>query len=231
MLKVFVPPSLRHFEPKRVVPGPSSQQIPLDYDLVEALRPRLVVDAGTGDGNSFFAYCQSLEEHDIGGVAYGIDGFPEGAPEDSKASFDAINAHGRAAYPGIYYLIREEPAGAHRHFSRASIDLLRIDASRPALAEPHVIEAWISRVRPGGVLVLSGANADVEALPALGEPVDRVAFEGGQRVVLARFPGGEPPRAELLRLAFVEKETTALAEFYRHVREHHQLRRALSKLG
>ena len=47
--------------------------LPFAYDLVAAIRPELIVELGVYNGLSFFTFCQSMVEHDIDGVAYGVD--------------------------------------------------------------------------------------------------------------------------------------------------------------
>jgi hypothetical protein len=54
MVHLYVPPSLRRFVPRWVRPTQALRYVPLEYDLVEALQPELVVDLGTGDALSFF---------------------------------------------------------------------------------------------------------------------------------------------------------------------------------
>lgn len=232
MPSVYIPPSLRHFEPRRVIPGPGSRHIALEYDLVAATRPRLVVDAGAGDAVPFFTYCQSMKDHDVDGSAYAIEDWdPAAEPAHPEAALTAIEAHGRKFYPGIYYLMRIPPEPAFFHFGEGTIDLLRLDG--PRFGDPAVLEPWLGRVRPGGVIVFAGA-----AHPSAAPGWARVAgvgqsclFSDGRGLGLCLTPGGAGEELpDLLRLALVEGQLPALESFYSHAREHHQLRRAVGRL-
>ncbi|MDZ7782670.1 MAG: hypothetical protein U5K56_06925 [Halioglobus sp.] len=70
---IYFPPSIQRFEPKRVVFSTWIDHICFAYDLVAAVRPKLIVELGVYNGLSFFTFCQSMVENDIDGVAYGID--------------------------------------------------------------------------------------------------------------------------------------------------------------
>lgn len=232
MPSVYMPPSLRHFEPRRVIPGPGSRHVALEYDLVEALRPQLVVDAGAGDAVPFFTYCQSMQDHDVDGSAYAIEDWdPSLETGHAEARFNAIEAHGRKYYPGIYYLMRMPPEPAFFHFGEGTIDLLRLDG--PRFQDPATLDSWTNRVKPGGVIVFAGAahesaQAGWARVAALGRSC---LFSDGRGLGLCKTNGG--PDAELpdlLRLSLVEGQLSALETFYAHAREHHQMKRAMAKL-
>jgi len=70
---IYFPPSIQRFEPKRVVFSTWIDHICFAYDLVAAIRPKLIVELGVYNGLSYFTFCQSMVENDIDGVAYGID--------------------------------------------------------------------------------------------------------------------------------------------------------------
>lgn len=234
MPSVYLPPSLRHFEPRRVIPGPGSRHMALEYDLVEAIRPHVVVDAGASDAMSFFTYCQSMKDHDIDGSAYAVDGWePTDTPSHPEATFDAINAHGRKNYPGIYYLMRMAAETGYVHFAEGGVDLLRMEGMNPSLRTHEVLDAWAARVRPGGVIVFAGAAQEAarDAWRRLAARGRSAVFPDGRGVGILQISGGSEPLPELLRLAFDDGERPALERLYDHAREHHQLRRAVAKMG
>jgi hypothetical protein len=227
MVHLFVPPSLRHFAPRRVLPSPSSRHTALEYDLVEALRPKLVVDLGAGDAVSFFTYCQSMDDHDIDGVCYAIDAWVDASRASSAATFEAVNAYGRRFYPGLYYVVKMAPYEARVHFAENSIDLLRVDGTRPEVIAGADVEAWYRRVRPGGVIAWHGASSESKLWPLLASRSAAVVFEAGQGLGLVLKAGGEP-RGELLQLLFRDNRAAELAPFYAHVQEHLEYKRLVT---
>lgn len=214
-----------------MIPGPGSRHVSLEYDLVAAVRPRLLVDVGAGNAVSFFTYCQSMRDHDIDGSAYAVEGWePEGTPDHPEAAFTAIQSHGRKHYPGIYYVMRMPPEPAFVHFGEESVDLLRLDG--PRFQEPSVLDPWLRRVKPGGIVVFAGA-----ARPEMRAGWDLVAaagracvFSDGHGLGISVKAGGTRPLPDLLRLALEEGQLPALEALYDHAREHHRLRRMLSKV-
>ena len=70
---LYFPPSMQRFEPKRMVFSTWVDHLSFAYDLVAELRPKITVELGVYNGLSFFAFCQSMIENDIDGVAYGVD--------------------------------------------------------------------------------------------------------------------------------------------------------------
>lgn len=224
MLRLLVPPSLRRLSQPRVVPGSNSLHVGLEYDLVEALRPGLVVDLGTGDGTSFFACCQSMHDHGVDGLAYAIDAWTE-PPAHPEASLDAQRAHARARYAGFTYFVEMPPHQALRHFAEGSVDLLRLDGTRPDVIAGADVEAWYRRVRPGGVIAWHGAEAEGTLWPLVAGRCRSVVFTGGRGglgLALKPGPASPPPFLELL---LAHGELAGLEAFYAHVHAHHELLR------
>jgi hypothetical protein len=70
---LYLPPSLRYFVPLGADIGSLGPHACFEYDIVEATRPEMVVDLGSGSALSFVVFCQSMKDHDIDGLAYGVD--------------------------------------------------------------------------------------------------------------------------------------------------------------
>jgi Methyltransferase domain len=225
---LFVPASIRRFSFESLPPGPSLRHAALEYDLAAAVRPRLLVDLGTGDATSFFAFCQSMSDHTIDGTCYAIDTW-EGKDPEAADSFEAVNGQARRRFPGITYVVRMAPADARRHFDEETVDLLRIDGSRADVVAGADVAAWLRRVRSGGLVLWHGA-ADNPSLWSLIASACRhfVFSEGRGGLGVARKDGPEPD-AELLRLLFSENEGLDLERFYRHAYEHMEYARIIEK--
>jgi hypothetical protein len=204
------------------------RHVAVEYDLVEALRPALIVDLGAGDCASFFAYCQSMVEHDVDGSCYAIDLWEDSAGTGPNATFDAVSKQGRSLYPGHSYFVRMSPIDARRHFAEASIDLLRVDGTRPDVVAGADVEAWFRRVRPGGVIAWHGAAEEPALWSLLASRTANVVFSEGKGGLGLARKDGPPASAELLRLLFTEGEGPDLERFYKHVHEHLEFARLLA---
>lgn len=204
------------------------RHVALEYDLVEALRPALVVDLGAGDAASYFAYCQSMHDHDIDGTCYAIDAWPTEEAAHAEPTYEAIMAHGRSHYPGISYFVNMPPVEARRHFDEGSIDLLRIDGSRPDVVAGADVEAWFRRVRPGGVIVWHGVTGEPSLWSLVAARCRTALMSEGRGGLGLAQNGGPPPESELLRLLFVEGEAAELDRFYKYLHEHLTFARMLT---
>jgi hypothetical protein len=227
VVRLFMPPSMRRFSPRRVVPGARMRHVALEYDLVEALQPGLVVDLGAGDCMSFFTTCQSMVENDVDGVCYAFDTWSEPTPSP-EAAFENVRDHGRSHYPGISYLVKMSPLEAERHFEDASIDLLRVDGARSDIVAALDIEQWFRRVTAGGIIVWHAANADSSPWSVVASRCATVLFSSTRGNLGLARKEGPPPRTELLRLLFAEGEGSSLARLYEHIHEHLEFGRLLS---
>jgi hypothetical protein len=230
MVHLFVPPSMRRFSPKRIVPGARMRHIALEYDLVEALRPALIVDLGAGDCMSFFAYCQSMLENDIDGSCYAIDVWGDSPPRP-EAALDAVRDHGRSSYPGISYFVKMSPSEAERHFDESSVDLLRVDGTRPEVVAAFDLDHWLGRLTAGGIIAWHGASADSAVWSSIAERCKTVLFSSSRGNLGLARKNGPPPNAELLRLLFGEMGGAGLEQFYEHVHEHLESARLLVAFG
>ena len=237
MDQLYLPPSLRRFEPLRVSSSAPMDYMCFEYDLVEALRPRTVVDLGAGDAASFFVFCQSMRDHDIDGVCFAVDEWQDDAkkPEEDETHSLSINHHARTYHRGIAYLSKLSPDNALRHFAEGTIDLLRIDAQRVGTPLDALVDAWTPRLAPGGVVLCPGVLRKDGDLGAAWERVTRrrrgTTFERGFGLGVLRDdrePAGlaAPPLLALLG-STDPADRRSLEAFYAHASEHHALRRAV----
>jgi hypothetical protein len=228
-LSVYLPPSLRYLELMRTVPGEPMEHAPFEYDLVEALRPRIVVDVGAGAATSFSILCQSIRDHDVSATAYAIDTWDDdaGKGEDDPGRWSAVNHFLHTYFRGIAYILKMPLAEATAHFRLGSVGLLRIDAVRAGVPLAGLLATWMPFLAPEGVLLCPGVGD--ASRPDLGDDFARATsgfttctFALGRGLGVARAASAaEHP--ELLRL--LAHEPSELARFYAHASEHHALRR------
>jgi hypothetical protein len=147
------------FKPKRYSfggPGPWSGHLAFANDLVAAERPKLLVELGTFYGESYFGFCQALEEKSIVCTCYAVDTWQGDAHggfygDDIYADVEAYN---RAHYSSFSHLMRMTFDEALSYFSDDSIDILHIDGHHSYESVRSDFEYWIRKVRPGGIVLL-----------------------------------------------------------------------------
>ncbi len=153
----------RRFEPRIYGVGAWVGHLHFAYDLVAALRPRLLVELGVDRGESYFAFCQSALENKTGARCFGIDTWrgDQHAGGYDETTFEQVSAHNRENYEGFSTLIRSSFDEALGSFLPESIDVFHLDGLHTEAAVHHDLEAWLPKIRPGGLLLLH--DVDVRA--------------------------------------------------------------------
>lgn len=128
---------------------------PFAFWLVEALRPRTIVELGTHAGYSYFCFCQAVRAFDVGASCHAVDTWrgDEHASfydEDVFGDVEAINAR----YGDFSRLHRMLFAEALPLFEDGSIDLLHIDGRHRYEDVREDYEGWLPKLAPNGVVLL-----------------------------------------------------------------------------
>lgn len=213
--------------------------LPFAYDLVEAIRPRLLVELGTYSGLSFFAFCQAIKEHKVEGVAYAVDTWvgDEHTGEYGEEVYRKVEQHARDNYSGFSYLLKMRFDQAVNQFDDDSIDLLHIDGLHTYEAVKEDFDTWYPKVKPGGIVLMH----DIEArLPDFGvrklweeltSSHQTFAFVHGFGLGVLKKSGGDRQLSELESLLFSGNSETEkrLRDLYVHISHHHHVLRELKK--
>ena len=140
--------------------GDWSGHVPFGYDLVAEFRPPVIVELGTYYGESYFTFCQAVEEHAAGCKAFAVDTWRGDAHTGiyGEAVFREALAHNKR-YEAFSTLLRMTFDEAAARFEDGSIDLLHIDGLHTYEAVRHDFETWFPKVAPGGVILLHDTQA------------------------------------------------------------------------
>jgi hypothetical protein len=136
------------------------EHAPFGFWLVDALRPRSIVDLGTATGCSLAVFCQAVQTLDLDCRCYGIDqwqDYPDGKAS-GEAMFRAINDHNEAHYKSFSSLIHSDFEQARAGFDDGSIDLLHIDGFHSYKAILATYTAWQPRLSESSVVLFHDTN-------------------------------------------------------------------------
>jgi len=206
------PPPSFYFTPRRYshgLLGPWSGHLPFACDLVAAVRPALIVELGAYYGESYFGFCQAVEEQSLLCDCYCIDtwrGDNQGGYYGEEVYLD-VEAYNRRHYASFSNLRRMTFDEARGSFAEESIDILHLDGHHSYDSVVHDFENWFSTVRPGGIVLFHDVSV---RLPGFGvwrfwEELSRsyqtLTFPHSYGLGVLRKPGGDH-HTELFALLF-----------------------------
>jgi hypothetical protein len=215
----------QNFNPHVYGVGAWTDNVYFAYDVVAALKPRLLVELGTDRGESYFAFCQSVAENHTGTRCFAVDSWrgDEQAGEYDETTFQQVTAHNDAHYARFSTLLRCGFDDALERFADESIDVLHLDGLHTEDAVRHDLDAWLRKVRPGGILLMHdvavrGRGFGVwKVWDELRERGRSYTFTAGPGLgVWQKLPAVPLPRPLSDMLAGESPERTALADYYRH---------------
>jgi hypothetical protein len=227
---IYLPPSLRGFVNRRTVFSTWIDHLPFGYDLVEALRPRTIVELGSQAGMSYFAFCQSVQAHGLPTRCWAVDTWAgdEHTGEYGDEVYRDVAAHNDAHYASFSELLRMRFEDAIGRFDDESIELLHIDGFHTYDAVSADFAAWYPKVAPGGVVLFHDIAARMMDFGAwrfwdeLSRRHEAFTFRHGFGLGVLRKPGGPAPDAPLLGYLFSGDPETEqrLRAFYVYAARH-----------
>jgi hypothetical protein len=130
------------------------EHAPFGFWIVEALRPKSIVELGVHNGFSYFVFCQAVRRLQLQARCFAIDTFEgdEHAGFYGKDVYEDVSRRNRR-YDGFSQLIRSTFAEACDQFADGSIDLLHIDGSHTHDAVRRDFETWLPKLSSRGVVM------------------------------------------------------------------------------
>ncbi len=148
-------PSQR-FQPRIYGVGAWTEHLHFAYDLVAKERPALLVELGTDRGESYFAFCQSVAENQIGTRCFAVDTWKGDVQSGfyEEITFQQVEAHNREHYKDFSILLRRRFDNALKEFDDGKIDILHLDGLHSEEVVRHDLDRWLPKLSPGGILLL-----------------------------------------------------------------------------
>lgn len=154
-------------EPYRLVfPPPWAGHVPFAFWIVDALRPRSLVELGTHSGNSYCTFLQAIVQAGISTACYAVDTW-EGDSHAGAYGDDILNdlrSHHDPLYAGFSRLLRMTFDEALDYFPDSSpgtdggIDLLHIDGLHTYEAVSHDFHSWLPKMSSRGLVLFHDTN-------------------------------------------------------------------------
>ncbi|MFM0414759.1 rhamnan synthesis F family protein [Paraburkholderia aromaticivorans] len=135
------------------------EHAPFAFWLTGALRPKRLVELGTHNGYSYFAFCQAIEHLSTGTAAYAIDTWQgdEHAGFYDDSVYQAV-ATANERYSTFSSLVRSTFVDASAHFSDKSIDLIHIDGRHFYEDVKEDFECWRPKLMDDAIVLFHDTN-------------------------------------------------------------------------
>jgi methyltransferase family protein len=130
------------------------EHAPFGFWMVDALRPRTIVELGVHGGFSYSVFCQAVQRLHLSARCFAIDTWrgDEHAGYYGDDVYAAVCWHNRR-YDSFSRLIRSDFADACDEFADGSIDLLHIDGCHSYEAVQRDFETWLPKVSKRGIIL------------------------------------------------------------------------------
>jgi hypothetical protein len=140
--------------PDQIVDSAWIEHAPFGFWLVDALRPRTIVELGVHNGFSYFAFCQAVRRLQLQARCFAIDSFEgdEHAGFYGNDVYEDVSRRNRR-YDGFSQVIRSTFAEACDQFADGSIDMLHIDGCHTHEAVRRDFETWLPKLSSRGVVL------------------------------------------------------------------------------
>lgn len=122
--------------------------------LVGALQPRRIVELGTHNGYSYFAFCQAVQEHRLSTTCIAVDTWQgdEHAGFYGNEVYDSVAQH-NAPYANFSTLLRKTFDAALDDVEDGSVDLLHVDGRHFYDDVKSDFESWIPKLSSRAVVL------------------------------------------------------------------------------
>jgi chromosome segregation ATPase len=141
------------------------EHVPFAFWLVDALRPRVVVQIGTADATAYFAICQAVERLGLETDCFALEGFTPRAQDESKRAESARDYHD-AHYRTFSRWIPRGLARTSSQFSSGTVDLLHVSDTLAHDEFVRLLEEWRPKMSEQAVLLIDGTRSTAPAAAA-----------------------------------------------------------------
>lgn len=146
--------------PKYLAESGWMEHAPFAFWLIDVVRPKTLVELGTHNGHSYFAFCQAVASLELDTTCYAIDHWKgdEHAGFYGKDVFTRVQKYNNRHYADFSRLIRSDFDSALKYFSNKSIDILHIDGRHFYEDVKHDFESWRPKLSDHAIVVFHDTN-------------------------------------------------------------------------
>lgn len=134
--------------------------LPFALWIIDAVRPRRLVELGTHGGVSYCTFCQAIKHLQLPTEAYAVDTWEgdDHTGDYSNATWVELKAYHDERYSSFSELVRTTFDSAAEKFAPGSIDLLHIDGLHTYDAVSHDFATWLPKLSDSAVVLFHDTN-------------------------------------------------------------------------
>lgn len=131
------------------------EHAPFAYWLMDAIRPRVVVELGTHFGYSYFVFCEAVTRLGLDTRTFALDSWQgdDQAGLYDEGVYEFVSATNAREYAAFSTLLRGYFDESLDKIADGTIDLLHIDGRHGYEDVRHDFEAWLPKLSPRAVVL------------------------------------------------------------------------------
>lgn len=141
--------------PEIVVRSGWHEHVPFAFWAIETLKPRRIVELGTHNGYSFFAFCQAIRDLQIDCEAIAVDTWQgdEHAGQYDESVYAQVSRIHEENFASFSTLLRMTFDEALNEVADGTVDLLHVDGRHFEEDVRHDFESWIPKLSDRAVVL------------------------------------------------------------------------------
>ncbi|MFW6024512.1 MAG: class I SAM-dependent methyltransferase, partial [Dichotomicrobium sp.] len=146
--------------PDALVKSAWLQHAPFGFWLIDALKPRTVVELGTHRGFSYLVFCQAVRKLQLETRCYAVDTWKgdEHAGFYDENVYESLSEYHDPRYRSFSRLVRSTFDEALVHFPDRAVDLLHIDGRHFYEDVKHDFETWKEKLSDRAIVIFHDTN-------------------------------------------------------------------------
>ena len=136
------------------------EHIPFAFFLMETVKPEVFVELGTHYGNSYFSFCQAVQNLKLNTKTFAVDNWTgdEHAGFYGHGVFQYVKNINEQSFSSFSRLLKMSFDEALLQFEKGSVDLLHIDGLHTYESVKHDFESWLPKMSTKGVVIFHDTN-------------------------------------------------------------------------
>lgn len=148
------------WKPRHIAESAWLEHGPFAFWLIDAVRPKTLVELGTHNGFSYFSFCQAVQQIGLSTACYAVDTWlgDEHAGFYGSEIYERVSRINDQEYSRFSRLLRCRFDDALPNFADSSVDMLHIDGRHGYNDVRIDFESWLPKLSSSAVVLFHDTN-------------------------------------------------------------------------